>query len=342
MERSASAPARLRPGGVININEWVQAPWGGVGPTGASALASWKYPDTIRSDVDCRGVRPNLDLALYASLLRRHRWLVSIGVLASLALAFLSFVRVSPSGVTYRKPQVWSNQSTVLVSQQGFQEGRSAGAAVAADPGLQRATALVQTYAALVESDEVANLLAKRGLITRADVVAGNVPVVATPVVSSNGLLTPLMTIAGSGTTPAKATAMTVGATKAFIDTLERQQKQAGIPPSRRVVIQVVRRFSEATLSQPRSKSLTIVILMAGLSATFAAAFIRDRDSRRRDIDARAAGGSLPIHAAPATEPEPASPGRRRAIPRTALGAEVPAEEPTPRLSARLRRVLGP
>ena len=229
-----------------------------------------------------------MDIALYTSLLSRHRRLVTVGIVASVALAVFSFVRISPSGIGYRTNETWINQSTLLVTQTGFHEGRSRGGN-APDTGLERFSTLVDLYAALVESDEVVNLLVKRGLVDRKDVVNGELPVVATPVVSPNGASTPLMTISGSATSAKKATALTVGATRAFIDTLERRQATAGIPPSQRTLVQVVRRSSEPQLTAPRSKSLPIVVLLAGLSATIAAAFVRDNSRRRQPVELGAA-----------------------------------------------------
>jgi len=185
-----------------------------------------------------------LDLALYTSLLDRHRRLVIVGVVASLALAVLSFARISTTGIGYRSSERWVNEATLVVTQAGFNEGRSSGGA-AVDTTLQRYAALVNVYSALVESDEVVDLLVKRGLVERTAVANGEIPVIATPVVSDNGASTPLMTLTASASSAAKATALTTGATKAFIDALERRQKAAGIPASQRTLVQVVRRFGE-------------------------------------------------------------------------------------------------
>jgi hypothetical protein len=260
---------------------------------------------------------------------------VIVGVSASLVLALLSYVRVSTSGVAYRKPEIWSSQSTLLVSRPGFPEGRSAGGAVGLDLGFQHATTLAQTYAAFVESDQVAALLARRGLVERDSLRTGSRPVTASAVFSTaNGSPTPLMTISGSATTPAKAIMLTVGATKAFIDTLEGQQARADIPRSNRVRIEVLRRFSEPTLSQPRSKSMSIVILMAGLSATFAAVLVRDRDSRRGAASARVPDRAMPIDAARRQDSED-SVAPNRSLSGTTLGGGVSTEHSTtPRLAA--------
>jgi hypothetical protein len=253
-----------------------------------------------------------LDLALYTSLLDRHRRLVIVGIVASLALAVLSFVRVSPSGIGYRSSERWVNEATLVVTQAGFNEGRSGGGA-AVDTTLQRFSTLVNVYAALVESDQVVNLLVRRGLIEREDVSNGEIPVVATPVVSDNGASTPLMTITGSASSAAKATALTVGATRAFIDTLERRQRTAGIPTSQRTLVQPVRRFGEPTLVAPRSKSLPIIVFLAGLSATFGAVIIRDGRLRRQGEESEEAELAESVPLAPAREQSRSVPSKRPA-----------------------------
>ncbi len=254
-----------------------------------------------------------------------------VGVVASVALAVLSFVRISPTGVAYRSSERWVNEATLVVTQAGFNEGRSGGGA-AVDTTLQRFSTLVNVYAALVESDQVVNLLVRRGLVEREDVSNGEIPVVATPVVSDNGASTPLMTITGSASSAAKATALTVGATKAFIDTLERRQRAAGIPPSQRTLVQPVRRFGEPTLVEPRSKSLPIIVFLAGLSATFGAVFLRDGRFRRQAEEAEEAeeaelAESVPL--APAREQSRSIPSKRPASASSKRRRRRPAK-PTP------------
>ena len=66
-----------------------------------------------------------MDLQLYFRVLWRFRFLMAIGLLAALALSALSLVSVGPSGVSYRQQEVWSSSAKLLVSQDGFPEGRS-------------------------------------------------------------------------------------------------------------------------------------------------------------------------------------------------------------------------
>ena len=214
-----------------------------------------------------------LDLALYTSVLARHRRLVIVGVFASLVLAVLSFVRISPTGIGYRSSERWVNEATLVVTQAGFSEGRSGGGA-AVDTTLQRFSTLVNVYAALVESDQVVDLLVRRGLVEKEDVSKGQIPLVATPVVSDNGASTPLMTITGSASSAAKATALTVGATKAFIDTLERRQRAAGIPTSQRTARSARAAVRRADARRAAKQVVADHRVPGGLSATFAAAII--------------------------------------------------------------------
>ena len=58
-------------------------------------------------------------------VLRRHRKVVIVGVVLTVALAVLSVVRVSPSGISYRSPETWSNQATLVLTQEGAPELRS-------------------------------------------------------------------------------------------------------------------------------------------------------------------------------------------------------------------------
>ena len=92
----------------------------------------------------------------------------------------------------------------------------------------------------------------------------------------------PLLTITGTATSPAEATRLTIGATDAFINYARSRQIAERIPESQRVKLQIVKRASVPTLTAPRSKTKFIIILLAGLTATVAAAFVRDNMQRAR------------------------------------------------------------
>jgi hypothetical protein len=160
---------------------------------------------------------------------------VIVGVLLTLALAVFSFVKVSPSGVSYRSGEVWSNQATLVLTQQGAPELRSVLPArpggfssTLADPG--RFAGLIDVYAALATSDAVVNELRRRGLVKPEDLKDGVLPITAAAVPSTVNAATPMMTIRGEAASGPEATALTVGATRAFLDVLHRRQLAAKIP----------------------------------------------------------------------------------------------------------------
>ena len=61
---------------------------------------------------------------MYADVLRRHRTVVIVGVVLTLALAVLSAFGWFPSGISYRSPEIWSNAATLVLTQEGSPELR--------------------------------------------------------------------------------------------------------------------------------------------------------------------------------------------------------------------------
>ena len=222
-----------------------------------------------------------MDLALYRDVLRRHRWIVAIGVVGTLALAIASFVNVSPSGISYRSPQIWSNEATLVLSHEAFPEGRSSVPKFAPQPE-QRFASLVDLYSAMATSDAVVAELKAEGLLDEKDLADGKLPISATAVPAVVGGASPVMKISGTGTSPAEATTLTVRATEAFVAFIKARQTAADIPENDRIQLRVVKRSGEPTIAKPRSKTPLILILLAGLTLTTAAAFMRDNMQRRQ------------------------------------------------------------
>ena len=62
-----------------------------------------------------------MDLPLFARVLWRHKGILAVGFILAVLLAFLSIVRVSPSGkMAYRQHQKFVSYVKLLVSQEGF------------------------------------------------------------------------------------------------------------------------------------------------------------------------------------------------------------------------------
>jgi capsular polysaccharide biosynthesis protein len=196
----------------------------------------------------------------------------------ALALALLSFVRVSANGLSYRNEEIWSNEATLLLSDSSQPQWRSK-LPPTADPN--RFTSLVDQYAALATSDAVISSLQQQGLLSSRAEGGKTAAVTAAAVVSPiNGATTPLLKITGTATSPAEATLLTIRATDTFIAVARARQVRAGIPVNQRVELRIVNRSGVPKLTVPRSKTTLIIILLAGLTATIAAAFVRDNMQR--------------------------------------------------------------
>ena len=227
------------------------------------------------------------------------------GFVIALALAMFSYVRVSADGLTYRSPEVWANDATLELSDPTYPELRSTLPATV-DPN--RFTNLVEQYVALATSDDVLKSLMKQGLISRNPEDSGLGAISATSVASPiNGAITPLLKVTGMSSSPAQARRLTVRATDTLIKVAAARQVKAKIPESQRVTIRVSTRASVPKLIGPRSKTTFIIILLGGLTATVAAAFMRDNVQRKREQEAAPVFDRLVLEAQPpvSTSSEP-------------------------------------
>jgi hypothetical protein len=217
--------------------------------------------------------------------------LVLVGVALTLALAFLSYVRISPSGVAYRSPEIWSNKATLVLTQEGAPELRSV---LPARPGAYspsladtgRFASLVDVYATLATSDDVVSKLERRGMLHEEDLKDGALPITAAAVSSTVGSVTPMMTISASSLSGPMATKLTLATTKAFLDVVHAKQLAANIPVKDRIQVRVLNSSEAPTLVDPRSKAMPILVLLGGLIATLAIAFTRDNVARRPKSEA--------------------------------------------------------
>jgi hypothetical protein len=195
-------------------------------------------------------------------------------------LALLAYVRISADGLAYRKPEIWSNVATLGLTTPESPEWRSQIPPLAQSQPL---SGLVDQYAAFATSDPVIRILQRRGLLPVARAAGGARAISASAVPSAlNGQPTPMLSITGTATSPLEATRLTIAATDAFIAYARARQDAAEIPENQRVELRIIKQASVPTLTAPRSKTPLIIVLMAGLTATVAAVFVRDNMQRSR------------------------------------------------------------
>lgn len=224
-----------------------------------------------------------MDLHLYLRVMWRFRLLVLAGVLVGLTLAFLSSVRVgfedgAPT-FEYRENELWAARATVLVTEAEFPLGRSVFEEEVIPAGAEERTTIVPSFAPSSRFNELANVYAHlvpsdpvKRIMLRDGPVRGKVEAVALMTPDSSPL--PLLAIGGVATTPERAAALALRATRAFQVFLTNQQRREGIPPEERVVLSVIRQPTEVELLSGRSKTLSLVVFLTAVCAAIGLAFI--------------------------------------------------------------------
>jgi hypothetical protein len=228
-----------------------------------------------------------MKLQLYFRIAWRFKWLVGLGFLAAVGLAFMAMAKVTTAGglqVHYRTDVVYQSEAILLVSQPGFPWGRATptvgiGAdALKPDPAgavasQNRLTSIAVLYAQMANSDPVHALLMKNGVpVRRKDINAA--PVVQA--FSSVGPLLPLISITGNGPSKAIAESNARREVEAFLQFLSREQHSAGIPKDQRVVVQVLNEAGPAKIVQGRKKTMSILVFLTVLIAVWGLAFMLD------------------------------------------------------------------
>ena len=225
-----------------------------------------------------------MDLRLYVRVLWRFRLVVAIGFVIAVALAIFSTVRVGPNGLEYRQSELWSSTVRLLVTQNGFPEGRlyaqqpTEGDAVpqagdqakqlgipVVDPG--RFNSLAILYARLATSDPILRLMSKDGPV-RGKLIAVSLRD------DSSGILLPLIDVTAIADSPIGALTLAGRNAKALNTYLDSEQEANKVPKSDRVVIETVVAPRQVMLFQPRSKTMPMVVFLAVMFATVGLAFL--------------------------------------------------------------------
>jgi hypothetical protein len=228
-----------------------------------------------------------LDLALYFAVIRRFGVLIVIGAVLAVALAFLSTAKVDlkNGNVSYRQSQTWTSRASLLITQTGFPWGRAIlpitepgsatppGKGSFADPS--RFNQLATFYARLANGDAVQQMIKRDAKAVGAIYKVGSVYAQPTSdPTSSNGAVLPFVDIIGIARTPRMANQLAGIGTSAFRRYLGTRQRDARIPVSERVDVQLVNSAQHATLLQGRKKTLPIVIFLAVMIMTVGVAFL--------------------------------------------------------------------
>jgi hypothetical protein len=224
-----------------------------------------------------------MDLAAHLAVLWRHRLLVTVGLIAAVLLALFSLARVDFDGgkpsLSYRSNEVWHSASTLFVTQEGFPWGRAVEDGSFGDS--ERYADLAQLYTALATSDAVNQA------------VMANAPEGTSygPEVADDGSdVLPLIYMNGFGPSAEAASTIANRAAETFRTYLASEQARNGIPPNRRVKVELTSRASEADLVTPRSMVrpifLFLLVFMIAIAMPFVIESIRPGIARVRGVTA--------------------------------------------------------
>jgi hypothetical protein len=227
-----------------------------------------------------------MDLQLILRVVWRFKVLVGCGLVLALALATLSFVKISfkdgSPTMEYRQAEQWESLSTLFVTSRGFPWGESGvqkpvpvptgeepaqTAQIGPDPA--HLVSLAALYVRLAISDPVLEQMQRDGPINGA--------LQAFPVASSDngeGQELPMVTLSAIAGTPAEAKELAGRHAQAFLKYLRREQAEADIPVEERVVLQVVRQPQAPTLLEARKKTRPVVVFVAVMIAVLGLAFV--------------------------------------------------------------------
>ena len=158
------------------------------------------------------------------------------------------------------------------------------------DPG--RFASLTALYSQFAQSDEVRALVRREGAPLGSSVSAA--PVI--PEGSSAYTLLPVIALFGTAQSRSDAVETTRLGTEAFMAFLDRKAREAEIPDSQRVQVDVLARPRGAVVVEPRKKTLPIVVFLTVLTGTVGLVFVLENlRSRVRPVPDVASGESAAV-----------------------------------------------
>lgn len=232
-----------------------------------------------------------MDLALFARVLWRSRFLVLLGLVLACAAAVFATARVDLAHGTpqlvYRKPQLYQSNVQLLVTQKGFPEGRSVfnttptmlpsgrvDQPAFADPS--RFTGLALIYSQLIVGNrERERVFGKRKPPQYETILAS-------PLAGPNGSgFLPIIQITGVAPNPERAMTLADRAASSFSADLVTRQIQTKVAVSDRVILDRIAGPQNPTIYAPRKKTRAIFAFALILMLTVAAAFFRENLRKR-------------------------------------------------------------
>lgn len=214
-----------------------------------------------------------MDLLVFGRVLWRFRVLVLLGLILSLAAAFLALVRVDfrDGGVdaSYRDSEVWQANTTLLLTQPGFPWGRvdlRTSSPTGEVVNLSSLSYLSVFYSKLANGDQVQRRLYADGSV-RGVMTAG-------ASTDSNDDPLPFLTFIGTAATARDAVLTSRRGAQVFTEYLAGNQTAAQTPASERVRLSMVTKAQAAVRVEGRKKTGPVFVFLAMMIATLGLVFV--------------------------------------------------------------------
>jgi hypothetical protein len=215
-----------------------------------------------------------MDLRLFWGVVQRYKRLAIYGTLAAALLALLSYGTPSLSGglptIVPHTPPIYQSQAQLLIAQGNGIYSRADPQAISAGaPNFL--SSLSPVYAGL------ANGSAVQGAV-RASHIPGTLS--ATEGVDPNtGDYTPFLNLTTTGPTPEAAERLSKIGINAFRSYIEQMQGGSSVPAASRVIMQVIKSGTPATLAAGHKVALPLLVFIVVLTALIALMFsLENRD----------------------------------------------------------------
>jgi hypothetical protein len=240
-----------------------------------------------------------MNLRRHLDVLWRFRLIVISGAVLGIVLATLVVFRPTTSGLEWRAGEVWSSQSTIFVTQDGFPWGRvilpgpqaTAGAVLPAGTLPQDTESSGKKNEEFADPGRFANLGILYSYFAKSDRVRAlmrPVPdpeqLLVTPVQAAQNTteVLPLLAVETQAATPAEARKLNQSAIDALTRFLEQQQRDSKIAADDRVLLEVLNPPSKGTMLIGRSKTPALVALVLVMALALALSYCLDNLYPRR------------------------------------------------------------
>jgi hypothetical protein len=239
-----------------------------------------------------------MNLRRHLDVLWRFRLIIISAAVLGIALAVLAVFRPTSGGLEWRAEEVWTSQSTIFVTQDGFPWGRTilpgpqATAGTVLPPGTSpQEVDETKDREEFADPGRFANLGILYSYFAKSEAVRALMrpqpdpeQLIVTPVQASANTteVLPLLQIEAQASTAAGARKVNETAIEALTTFLEEQQQASKIDRKERVLLEVLNPPSKGTILIGRSKTPAIVAFVLVMALALALSYALDNLYPRR------------------------------------------------------------